>query len=152
MSRRLKRTLFGIGTAALFAATAMIPRVASAAPSPACQQPSQYKCLAIDNYLYQGGEEEEVPIHSIRVRQWINDGSSGSTPFVSECENVSPGRRAYLSDGSYFLRDVSPNSTIFIQGWSGRDCNGGDDVANWVSGHLTVPDDDLRYFWIQLNR
>jgi hypothetical protein len=151
MSRRLKKTLFGVGTAALVAATVVIPRFASAeTPVPECQQPSPAKCVAINNFMDQLADEPAI--NSVRVRQAIIDGNFRSTEWISKCENVSPGNRLYLFENQDFLRPVLPDSQIFVLGYDEEDCNGGDAIARYSTGNVTVPNDDSRYVWFDFKR
>jgi hypothetical protein len=119
--------------------------------TPECQQPSGVKCLAIDNEVYENKHWAfPLPaVNSITIRKKELNGNTHSNPAVSDCVNVSPGKRVYLS---HHIRNVAPNDTIYVQGWSAQDCDGGNAVADWVSDDMTVPNDGLRYFWIKLHR
>ncbi len=134
--------------AALSVAAVLVPGSASAA-TPECGLPSGNKCLAIDNHLYENEQRSFPAMNSLAVRR---QGASQPDWEISKCVNVSPGERLHLHKASDFLGKVSPGDTIFVQAWHERDCGGGEAVADWVKSDLVVPDDGLRYFWIELRR
>ncbi len=154
MSLRWKMTASGIGAAALSITAAIFPGSASADSTPPCQQPSPYKCLAIDNQMHYQ-DDDHPAMNSIVVRQTITEGNSRSNPVVTGCYNISPGQRLYLSSREEFFQGqsgLSPNDTIYIQQWSEPNCDGGNAVSDLTSDNIVIANDNLSYTWITLKR